>query len=286
MLFSALSKLLASLLVVVLTGAVFTMVLNQTVLNNLYIEDKLAETDSYNRLYAALNDEIAKKAGKDNAEVATITAKLQGIITPDVLKTKINGALDQMHDYYRGEGPAPTIDLTDLVAQAQSAGIPIPEDSGITKPIKLETSDQAKGFSKTFDGVRTGTLVTALVLVAALLLVSWERHKWAALPDVLIVVGVLLGLLAAIFGFASGMADDYIKFDTSGNAFAELGKDLVQTIAGDLAKRMGIIAAVFGVVGIGTRIWVARMHPHLVTGTAPIATAKLPKKPATPTFVK
>ena len=247
-------------MVAVLTGVMFTLVLNQTVLKSKYLEDKLAATDSYSRLSVALTDQIAKQADNPEAPVDPAQVeKLKGILTPALLQTKINGALDQFESYYRGNGQVPTLDLTDVVAQAEVAGIPIPQDADIRKPVSLGSNQKARDVSKGFDQAHTGAVIASVVLVAALLFVSWERHKWAALPDVLIIVGVLLGLLAAAFSMASGMAGDYVKFDAHDNAFAMIGRDLASVIAGDLAKRLGILAAVFAVVGVGTRIWVARM---------------------------
>jgi len=272
MLFSWLSKILASMLVAVLASAVVTTTLNQTVLSSHYVEGKLASTNSYQRLSTALTDQISKDAANTgNAAVAT---QIQSIITPTVLQQKINSALDQLQAYYRGNGPLPVIDLTDLAVQAQAAGIPIPADSGINKPIVLSSNEQARGLSKSFDQVRMGALITSLVLVAALLAVSWERHRWAALPDVLIVVGVLVGLLALAFSAVSGMAGHYVKFDTSSNAFAMIGRDLAAVIASDLARRLGIIAGLFLAVGIGTRIWVAKMAPKTLPKSAPKASLK------------
>lgn len=269
MLFSWLSKLLASILVAVLTGAVFTLVLNQTVLNSKYLEQHLASTDSYSRLSVALTDQITKKADDPQNPVDPAQVdKLKAILTPTLLQTKINASLDAFQAYYRGNGPLPVLDLTDVAAQAQAAGIPIPADSDITKPISLGSNKQARDVSKSFDQVRMGTLITSLVLVVALLAVSWERHKWAALPDVLIVVGVLLGLFALAFGVVSGMASHYVKIDTSSNAFAPIGRDLGASIASDLSHRLGMFAAAFAVVGIATRIAVAKLQSKSVQSVA------------------
>lgn len=271
-LFSMLSKLLASMLVAVLAGATITVVLNQTVLNSHYIEGRLAATNGYNRL----SDELVKQIGSQAANTGNLqlSAQLSSIITPTILQEKINSSLDQLQAYYRGNGPQPVIDLTDVAAQAQAAGIPIPENSGLTKPIVLSSNKQAQGLSKTFNSVRLGTILTAVVLTLALLAVSWERHKWAVLPDVLITVGVLIGLLAVAFAAASSLAGHYIKFNTDANAFALIGRDLASSIATDLARRLGIIAGVFAAVGIGTRIWVGTLRP------------KAPVKPATPSQLK
>ena len=256
MLFSWLSKLLASLLVSVLSGAIITVVLSQTVLSSHYIEGKLTATNSYVRLSDALDTEITKGIASAPPDM---TAKLQTIITPAILQTKINSALDQFQTYYRGDGQSPTIDLTDLAAQAQAAGVPVQADSSLSKPIQLGGNGKARNASKTFDDVRLGTIVASLVLIAALLAVSWKRHRYVALPNVLISVGVLIGLLALIFALTPGLATHYIKFDTASNAFTSIGKDLATSIAHDLAWRFGMIAGVCLFVGIATRIWVAKL---------------------------
>lgn len=269
MLFSWLSKLLASLLVVVLTGAVFTMVLNQTVLNSKYLKQHLASTDSYSRLSVALSNEITKVTDQPEVPADLIQVeKLKTIFTPTLLQTKIDTSLDQLESFYRGNGQVPSLDLTDVVAQAEAAGIPIPADSEVRKPITFGSNQQAQDVSKTFDQVRTGTLIASLVLVAALLFVSWERHKWAALPDVLIIVGVLLGLAAIAFAVVSNMAGHYAQPVTNSNAFEPIGRDLAANIARDLAKRIGIFAGAFAVVGIVTRVLVARMHSDVSVKTA------------------
>jgi len=259
MLFSWLSKLLASLLVAVLAGATITAVLNQTLLNSHYIEGKLDSTNSYNRLATALSDQISTQAA--NKGDAATAAKLHTLITPQLLRTKTTSALDQLQAYYRGNGPQPVIDLRDLATQAQAQGIEVPADSAINKPIAITSNSQLRDVSKTFDHIRIATIIASAVLVVALLAVSWERHRYAALPDVLIVVGVLVGLLAIAFSAISGMAGHYTKLSTDSNVFAPIARDLAAAIASDLARRLGMYAGLFAAVGIGTRIWVARMQP-------------------------
>jgi hypothetical protein len=278
MLFSWLSKLLASMLVAVLSGAIITVVMNQTVLSSHYVEGKLASTNSYVRLSDALNTEIAKKASAD-AETAQFTAKLQGIITPTVLQTKINGALDGLQAYYRGNGALPTIDLTDLAPQVQAAGIPLPADSPLSKPIQLGSNEKVRGASKTFDHVRLTTIITSLVLIAALLAVSWERHRYAALPDVAITVGGLIAIFALIFGLMPGVISHYVKFDSTSNAFGAIGNDLATSIAHDLAMRFGIIGGLCLVAGIVARIWVGRLQSASAAKPKPTTTLNAKRAP-------
>lgn len=259
MLFRLLSKFLASLLVSVLCGAIITTMLNQTVLNNHYLEHQLTATNSYSRLSTAISTQLTQDAGDTDPTVAT---KVQTIITPAVLQTKINGALDQLSAYYKGNGPVPTIDVSDLVAQANAAGLPInAQKAGLDKPITIGANKQVKGISKTFHTVWLSALGLSVLLVLALLAVSWERHRYAVLPDILITVGLLMGIIAAFFNFVPGMVVKHIKVDFSSNAFASLARDLATAISHDLGKRFAIIAGIALIAGIAWRVWIAKQKP-------------------------
>jgi hypothetical protein len=278
MLSSLLSKFLASLLVSVLCGAIITTVMSQTLLNAQYIEGRLTAINGYSRLSAALTQEVGQEAGvANNPEVDT---ELRGILTPAALKQKINGALNQLQEYYEGKVPAPTINLNDLASQAQAQGIPVEQTPTLTQPIMLAggstqtTQTKNVDVAKTFDHVRTATILTAIVLIVALLAVSWKRHRYGALPGVLMSVGVLMGIVALVFDLAPSLADRYIKFSATSNAFTSIGRDLAENIAHDLGRRFAIIAVTSFVVGLIVRI---------VAGRLPSLKVSLSQKPSTAT---
>ena len=271
MLLSWLSKFLASILVSVIFCAGLTLVLDSTVLSSHYIEGQLVKTDSYPRLSTALSQEVAKKSDSTDPQVQ---AKLQTVLTPQVLQQKTTSALDQMQAYYKGHGPAPVIDLTDLATKAQAAGVPIGDGSGLNKPISISPNNQVKDVAQTFRTIKLATILGSLVLVGLLLLVSWERHKYAALPDVLIVVGVLFLLFAIVFSFAPRFADHFIKLDSSSSAFTSIGRDLAYSIARDLGKHFGLIALLALAVGIGTRVWVPHIHHQVANSVRPKVRAR------------
>jgi hypothetical protein len=263
MLLSWLSKILAGVLAAMLAGAIIAVTFTHTVLSSHYLENQLASTHSYDKLSGALINEIKTQAdGTGNPEIA---AKLQSILTPVTLRYKINSALDQLQAYYRGHGPQPVIDLTDLSAQAQAAGVAIPADSGLNQPIKLAGNARMRSLSSTFDRARMAMVLVGLALVAALLIVSWERHRYVALPDVLIVVGILMGVLATMFELVSGMASHYVKFAADSNAFAAIGRNLAVAVTTDLARRFGVIAAAFIVVGVALRLWATKLRAKSLT---------------------
>jgi hypothetical protein len=270
MLKSWLSKLIASILVSVLCGAIITMVMGQTLLNAHYIEGRFASINGYSRLSTALSTEVDKQAGvADNPLVAS---QVQKILSPTTLQQKINSALDQIQAYYHGKGPTPVINLNDLASQAQAAGIPLGQNSSLNQPIKLGTSNptQAKNIGKTFDHVRLTTILLSLVLIALLLILSWERHRYAALPDVLMCVGILMGMVALIFYLGPSLADHFIKLSTTSNAFTALGRDLAESIAHDLARHFAYIGTGCFVVGLVGRIVVGRMRKRVMPINTPL----------------
>ncbi|HSX30330.1 MAG TPA: hypothetical protein VLE99_00230 [Candidatus Saccharimonadales bacterium] len=256
MLTALLSKTLAGMLTLTLFGAIMSNTLNSTLLSSHYLEGQLTATNAYHKLSNAISTEILKDAGPD---APTLVAQVQTIITPAVLQQKITSTLDQLQAYYKGNGPVPAIDVSDLIAKAQAAGIPISADNNLSKPIPLAPKANLRNVNHRFQGIRLGAILLAFLLVVALLAISWERHKYAALPDVAITLGGLTGAMAFILWIGPGFLDKHVKFDFASNAFASTAHDLLTHVSKDLGMRLGIIAVILLVVGIGTRIWVARL---------------------------
>jgi hypothetical protein len=274
MLNALLSKLVASLLVACLCGAIITVVLSQTILSSHYLEGRIVKVNGYSRLSDALSNEAAQTNFAGNPQAV---ATLRVILTPSVLQQKINGALNQLQLYYEGKVPVPVINLSDLAAQAQAAGVSMEQDSELFKPIVLgnfSNTARVRRAAKTFDGVRTATIVASLMLVLVLLVLCWRRHRYTALPSVLISIGIFMGLTAFIFYLGAGLANRFIGFAGASNAFASLGSDLAESVAHDLARRFAIIAVVCLLVGIGTRMWITRLQTKAVP--LELNTSKLP----------
>lgn len=262
MLLSFLSKTLATLLTAVLSTAIITTIMNQTLLSSAYLEGQMTSVHGYDRASVALSDEIAHSP--DLAAYPMAEPVLQSVLTPTVLKQKINGALEQMQAYYQGNGPRPVIDLTDLASQAQAAGVPVPQNSGLTQPIVLGSSNSnTKNVGRNVSDIRPATLILSVLLATALAAVAWRRRQFKPLPNVLISVGILVGLVALVLHLGSGLADHFLRFGTSSNLFASLGHDLADSIANDLAKRFGVVAVVLLAVGVPARIWVGHIQKSM-----------------------
>jgi len=260
-------KFVSSLLVFALWGATLTLVSHGTLLNSKYLEGQLDKTHGYDRLSVALVDEVAHTP--DLAVNPDVAAKITPILTPNVLKTKLNSALDQMQKYYLQGGAQPVIDLSDLAAQAEAAGVPIDAKSSLNQKIVLGGNQDVKNTAYTgqqsvgsnFDRTRNLSLIASVVLAAALVGLSIVQKRYTALPSVLITVGILIALLAVFFTIVPSVIDKFIKIGDNSNAFALLGKDLAHSISRDLGERFGIIAAVYLALGVGGRILATKLQP-------------------------
>lgn len=258
MLLSWLSKFIASLLVAVLSLTIITTVLGQTLLSSNYLETQLSATDSYARLSNAISGQVVKDSGiVDSA----LEPKVKSVITPDVVKSRVNSALDQLEAYYQGNGQAPQIDLSDIAAQLQAAGLPVNTNTSIlTQPVTLGPNGPAntqRGHD--YQRVKSVVLVISIVLVVLLVLLCWKRREYRPLANVLISVGISIGIIALFCHFVPGLADRFLKFNTSTNAFVGVSHDMVQAIAKDLAKHFGIIAIICIVLGIVARVVIKRI---------------------------
>jgi len=262
-LLSLISKLLSLLLVGAIIVTALALLLSQTLLSSRYIEGELSATNSYSRLSDALVNEFVTQSQKDGQQVdPTLKDKLKTVLTPVVLQQKLDLALENLQLYYQGKGNAPVINVSDLVTKARAVGIQIGDNSGLDKPITIAGgNNKIKGAGKQFDHAKLLGVAVSAVLAVLLALVSWRRRKWVAIPDVLIWIGISLGIVAAVFTFGPGVAEHYLKFNAASNAFASLGHDLAVAIVHDLGRRLGIVAASYLVAGIAIRIILHKYHP-------------------------
>jgi hypothetical protein len=252
----------ASLLTASLCGLILTTVLGQTIMNSHYLEDQFAAVDGYNRLSAALSNDVVQQTGLSNIPQAT--AIVQGIVTPAIVKQRVNGALDNMESYLQGKGAPPTINFSDLGTQAQSLGLPLRQDSDLFQPITLGPTSTSKGHvNLNITNTRVATLFSSALLALLVLALSLKWERYTALPGVLISVGIVMGAIALIAYFALGNMSHYITLSSGSDSFVTIARDLVQNIGKDLGRRFGIIAAICLVGGIATRILAARLQKEV-----------------------
>lgn len=253
---SVLSKLVAALLVLAIFGAVVTVVTTNTILNSHFFEQKAAQVNAYVRLSDGISAELAKDSGNTSP---AFTAAVQKIISPDVLQQKINGTLDQLEAYEKGNGQVPTIDLTSLVNQARAAGVPIPPNTSFDQPIQLTVNRPSQGLNKQVEGLKIKSIASIAILFIILLVLTWETHRYKVLPDIAIVCGLLFGIVAIILILLPTLANDYIKFNFSANIFASIAHDLALAVVRGIGDIFGIIAIVFLAIGIPGRLLLSKL---------------------------
>ncbi|TAH36707.1 hypothetical protein EYC59_00830 [Candidatus Saccharibacteria bacterium] len=261
------TKVISSLLLLALIGLTLNIVLNQTVLSTTYLDGQLKKADAYHKLSVAITDELVHNTTSMDPE---LSAKVQSIVTPEVLEQRIPGALQQLEDYMKNGGSAPQVDVSDLVAQARAAGVDIPANSSLDKPITIGQAGSYKiqPPSKTAKLVNTLMVVAAVMLGATLVLVCWLRRDFRPLARLATWYGVVLGLIALVLWFAPDILASRIHF-AAVNIFASVSQEIATAIAKDIAKRFVTIAALALAVGIPAWILLAKLQ-----------------KRATPTVVK
>lgn len=263
MLYNILSKFLASLLVVVTLGMVASLIISQTIMNSEYMKQQLKDADVYARLSTALSSQIITDSNV--AATPELTASVEDVITPEALQAKIDPTLEQAEAYYKGEGSPPQIEVADFVSQLQAAGVPIEANAETTEPIVLGPSNQQKKpITSNVNGVRTISIVCAIVLLVALALISWKSQRYKILPNVAIVCGVLLGIFGGLLLLGRGAADRFVHIEEGSNNYGEIAQDLAGAISHDIGMRYVIIAVTLLVIGIGARIFIKLAMPQPV----------------------
>ncbi len=252
------SKVLGTLFLMAMVSITINFVLSQTVLSSGYLDARLKKVHAYDQLSTAITDEITKKSGADPATIA----KVQDIVTPEVLEQRIPGVLKQFEDYTKNGGAAPQIDVSDLVEQARAAGIEIPADSNLDQPISLADgvgSIKLDQTSKQAGQLNTLAIVAAGVLGAALLLVCWLRRDFTIFPVLAIVYGAIF-IVGAFFLWVVPSALSSHFHIGDGNVFASVGQTVATDIAKDIGKRFGVIGGIALAAGVAGRIILARLR--------------------------
>jgi hypothetical protein len=250
-----LSKFLASLLVLVSLSIIASFILGQTLLSSEYMQQQLKDAKAYSRLSEALSKQVADSVAADNPQ---IEATIQQVITPDTLQQRVDPALSQLEEYYKGNAPPPQIEVNDLLAQIQAAGVPIETNSDLATPIQLAPESKTKPVTAKFGAIGIIAVILALVLIAALAFLSWKAKRYTILANVAISIGIATGLIAIFLLFAPGVFDHFVQFDANSNIYAGILHDLARSIAQDIGRRYALFAAVFLVLGIAARIVISR----------------------------
>jgi hypothetical protein len=255
-------KIVAGFLVVTLCSAVIGIVTDKTVLSADYVSQQLVETKAYDHLASAITDELKRQpAVAANPQAMDMIGH---VVTPAVLQSKIEAALPQMEAYYKGQSKTFTLDLSDIAQQVQQAGITLPPDSPLLKPITLSTTDEAKPASSFITGWGHTSMVFSMLLFVLLVLASWQSGRYGAIPMVAFVSGLLLCLLGVALFFGHSVLDELVKtwFDT--NAFVSVGRDVATRISQDMGMLVGSYGLGLMLIGGLSALIVRRLQARIV----------------------
>lgn len=249
-----LSRLMSSLLTTLLFVTVVGLTANQTLLNTRYIETKLDSQNAYSRLSDALSTQIAQNSQDDMNQAmsqdATVS-QLKTVLTPAILQQKIETTLQQLQAYLRGEGPIPTLNISDLVNQAQQAGLPVPKDEKFQHPVTLTATTKLKKVSDTAKLVSIGTLVTVGALLLGILAIAIKRKNYKPFANIIFSLGIMLTLTGTALLFVPRVFNKLYHFDPIKNPFGALVHDLAVSAVHDFGLRLlipGVTALLLGIL--------------------------------------
>lgn len=250
MLLTFLSRLMSSLLTFLLFLTVVGYTANQTVLNTTYIENKLESQNAYSRLSDALSDEISKNSSDPAISQDAVSSQLKTILTPDVLKQKIDTTLKQLQAYYKGDGPEPTLDVSDLIKQANQSGLTV-DSAKFDKPVTLNGTAKLKQVGQTAKLVGIGTAVLMALLFLGVLAIAIKRRNYKPLANIVFSLGIMLTTSGLLMLFVPRLFSHFLKIDAATNPFAALAHDLAVVAMHDFGIRLlipGVVALLLGIL--------------------------------------
>jgi hypothetical protein len=253
------SRFIAAILVSLITVAVLAQVFDATLLSSKYLTQTASRSGIYSSLSVSLTNQLIKQLNSHSSVSGPVTpqqtAVIQSVITPGLIKTKVDSALTGIQAYYKNNGPTPTISLSDVTAQLQAEGLPVATNSNVlTKPININGNQKIREQVKNFEEVKLLATLAAVVLLSLLLFLSWEEHRWKILPDIVIINGAIFGILSLIFIFGIRVVDKYGKLNANSNDLVNTANNYAKALTHGVGEIMGIISVILLVVGIAGRI--------------------------------
>lgn len=277
MLLSWFSRLLAGLLVSLLFIATIGFTVNQTVLNTSYIDGQFKKVDAYTKLSNGIVDQVVKNTGTTNIPAGQLAAKLHSIITPAVVEQRLNGTLGQISSYYKQGGAVPTLDVSDLVSQAQAAGVPV-QAGNFAKPIQLNAVTDTKKVSDQLHAAQIGLIGALILLAVTIVAIAIYKRNYIPLANIFISLGLSVAASGVLGYILVSKLSNHLAINSTNNTFVGLGRDLVKNIGQDLSKRFAITGIIILVVGIITRLLLGRLNTQPKQAKA----SSKPKDTATP----
>jgi hypothetical protein len=250
MLLTFLSRLMSSLLTTLLFVTIVGATANQTILNRDYVEQKLESQQAYDRLSTALSQKISEDSNDPSIPQDAVASQLKTVLTADVLRDKIDTTIKQLEAYYKGDGPVPTLDISDLVQKAQAEGLPIDAEK-FDKPVKLTALETTKPISDSAQIISIGVIVLAALLLLGVLAIAIRRRDYRPLANIVFSLGLMLTITGAALLLVPNVFSRMYKFDASTNPFGSLFHDLAVIAIHDFGLRLlipGIVALLLGIL--------------------------------------
>jgi hypothetical protein len=256
MLLTFLSRLMSSLLTTLLFVTVVGFTASQTILNTHYIENKLQSQNAYDRLSDALSTQISKDSKDPTISQTAVAAQLKTVLTPEVLKQKISITLKQLNEYFHGKGSVPTLDVSDLVQSAQTAGLQIDDDK-FSKPVTLTDTSKVKKVSD----IAKLAGIAEVVLLIGILVIAIKRHDYRPLANIVFSLGIMLTVTGAVLLFAPQLLNRLHHIDATKDSLSSLAYDLGTSTFRDFGLRLLIPSAIALLLGILAKVMLRGHRP-------------------------
>ncbi len=250
MLLTFLSRIMASLLTTLLFVSIVGATANQTVLDTGYIETTLEDQKGYDRLSEAISKEISQNSNDPSIPQTEVASQLKTVITPEVLKAKIDTTLKQLQAYFREDGPVPTLDISDLVQEAQANGLSIDAEK-FNEPVQLTAVTKVKKLSDVAQIISIGTLIVVALLLVGVLAIAIKRRDYRPLANVVFSLGLMLTVTGACLMLVPRVFSKMYTFNEATNPFGSLAHDLAVIAIHDFGIRLlipGVIALLIGII--------------------------------------
>ncbi len=226
-----LRKILGSLVVAAILSASIAYVVDGRFLNFKYVETKANASQFYPELARMLPQVVAPQGGDSKlADEA-----LANVFNADVLQVRLGDFMDQLQAYYRQDGPTPTLDMRDIAIQARSAGLVVPPDTGLDKPIVFNDPTGLKAQYKNAHATMIYGPIIAIILLIVMMVTLPAPARYRSAGKTLVVAALSVGILWGVAQFLPSLIKSLVNANTDIAPIAPAINSLLEGIGRDAA---------------------------------------------------
>lgn len=241
-----LRKLFTSLAALALALACLVWIFDATLFSAKFLTARADEADTWQ----TLTEFIPSITGEERSPEREV---MTAVLTEDYVRLKGTSLLEQYERSLRENGPAPRLDFSDLLTEAQMQGFPIPP--ALAGQYAEPTKFAPLKFGPRLIQLKIWLPVLAMILGAFAIIVTRFEKRFTRVARVFISSAVMLGIFAGVIFLIPYLVANLLGSGQYASLSPLIGR-LARSIAAEICRTIGLAAV--SLLVLAGMMWVAQ----------------------------